>query len=451
MMIFKKCIARRSFLQGAGATVALPLLDAMIPALAGPNNLAAQSPVRLSIVFVPNGRIMNHWTPKDVGNSFILPKTLESLAPYQDQLLVLSGLSSMPERDLIRSELGVDAGPHATASGIFLTGAYPRPGGLAGISVDQIAAKETSKHTQLSSLELTLDSGEMGAGADGADSDAYLNTFSWRSESTPLPVENNPRKVFERLFGEMDSTDPVTLRQRIQEDRSILDIVNQEITRLEKSLGHADRAKLSEYLDGIRDVERRIQIAEKTSTRELPVMQRPAGLVDNYEEHARLMFDLQILAFQTDMTRVTTLAMAKEKSERAYREIGLEEGHHALTHHGYNPVMMDKCVRLESYQTKQFAYYLDKMQNTIDGDGSLLDHSITMFSSSLSDGHKHSRSNLPVVLAGGGAGKINGGRHIRYADNTPLTNLCVSMLDICGVEVDQFGDSTGQLDLNPSA
>ena len=449
MMVFKKCIARRTFLRGAGATLALPLLDAMVPAFASAQNIAANPPVRLSIVFVPNGRIMDHWTPKDDGKVFELPTILEPLVPYQEDLLVLSGLSSMPERDLIRSELGVDAGPHATASGIFLTGAYPRPGGLAGISVDQIAAKELGKHTQLASLELSLDSGELGEGADGADSDAYLNTFSWRSESTPLPVENNPRKVFERLFGEFDTTDPENRQRRIHEDRSILDIVTQEITRLEKGLGPFDRAKLSEYLDAVRDVERRIRIAEETSFRELPVMQRPAGLVSDYEERAKIMFDLQVLAFQTDMTRVTTFAMGREKSERAYREIGLQEGHHALTHHGYNPVMMDKCVQLETYQSRQFAHYLKKMQNTSDGEGSLLDNSITLFASSISDGHKHSRANLPVLLAGGAAGQIQGGRHLRYADDTPLTNLCLTMLDICGVEIDQFGNSTGRLDLRP--
>ncbi len=451
MMIFKKYLDRRTFLRGAGTSLALPLLDAMVPALANTLVNAAKPAVRFSVVFVPNGRIMNEWTPDYEGKLSGLPTILKPLEPYQDQLLILTGLSSMEDRNLLRSELGVDAGPHATASGIFLTGTYPRPGGLAGISVDQIAARKMGQGTQLTSLEMSLDSGQMGAGADGADSDAYLNTFSWRSESVPLPVENNPRKVFERLFGEMDSTDPKVRQRRIVEDRSILDIINNEIRSLEKDLGHADRVKLAEYLDGVRDVERRIQIAEQSSGRELPVMHRPAGRVDDYEENARIMFDLKVLAFQTDMTRVITFAMAKEKSERAYREIGLEEGHHALTHHGYNPVMMDKCVQLETYQTQQFAYYLDRMQNTIDGDSSLLDNTITLFASSISDGHKHYRGNLPVVLAGGGAGKLKPGRHIRYDEGTPLTNLCLSILDTCGVEMETFGNSTGHLDLNPTA
>lgn len=448
MMIFKKSLARRTFLKGAGTTVALPLLDAMIPAFAGPSNKLSEPIVRMSVVFVPNGRIMDEWTPDSEGSNFELPSILKPLKPFQDKLMILSGLSSMANRNIARAEIGIDAGPHATASGVFLTGVYPRRSGLLGISADQVAARELGKYTQLASLELSLDSGLMGAGADGADSDAYLNTISWRSESTPLPPENNPRKVFERLFGETDSTDPETRLRRINEDRSILDLLMQEISSLEKDLGHIDKVKLAEYLDAVRDVERRIQIAEKTSSRELPVIQRPAGLVSNYEEHAKLMFDLKVLAFQTDMTRVVTLAMEREKSERAYREIGLEEGHHALTHHGYNPVMMDKCIQLETYQTQQFAYYLDKMSKTADGDGSLLDNSITLFASSISDGHKHSRDNLPVVLVGGGAGKFKGGRHVRFTDGTPLTNLCLNMLDICRVNTEELGDSTGMLDLD---
>jgi len=447
MMIFKKSLDRRTFIKGTGASLALPLLDAMVPALAGPSNKLMDPVVRFSVVFVPNGRIMDKWTPEKEGSDFELPSILNPLSPFKDRLLVISGLSSMANRNIARAEIGIDAGPHATASGVFLTGVYPRRSGLLGISADQIAAKEFSRHTQLASLELSLDSGLMGAGADGADSDAYLNTISWRSESTPLPPENNPRKVFERLFGEMDSTDLEARRRRIREDKSILDILMSEISKLERDLGHTDKMKLAEYLDAVRDIERRIEIAEKSSSKEMPVMQRPAGMVSNYEEHAKLMFDLKILAFQTDMTRVITLAMEREKSERAYREIGLEEGHHALTHHGYNQVMMDKCVKLETYQTQQFAYYLDKMSNTTDGDGSLLDNSITLFASSIGDGHKHTRNNLPVVLVGGGAGKLKGGSHIRVAEETPLTNLCLNMLDICGVETERLGDSTGMLDL----
>ncbi len=446
MMVFKKVIPRRTFLRGAGATLALPLLDGMVPAFAGALDATAKPAVRLSIVFVPNGRIMDHWSPKEEGAAFKLPSILEPLAAFQDRLLVLSELSSMPNEQLLRS-IGLDAGPHSTASGIFLTGVYPKPNGQAGISVDQIAAKELGKYTQLASLELSLESGETGGGGDGADSDAYLNTMSWRSATTPLPVENNPRSVFERLFGDSDSTDPAERLRRMQQDRSILDIVTGQVSRLATGLGPSDRAKLTEYLDAIRDVERRIHRAEKTNPRELPVMERPAGIPADYEEHARLMFDLQVLAYQSDMTRVITFAMAREKSERAYREIGLEEGHHALTHHGYNAAMMAKCVQLETYQSRQFAYFLEKMQSTPDGDGSLLDHSVILFASSISDGHAHFRGNLPVVMAGGGAGQIKGGRHIRYAKETPLANLFLTVLDMTGVRVENFGDSTGKLEM----
>ena len=446
MMIFRKAIPRRTFLRGAGATLALPLLDGMVPAFAGALDPAAKPPVRLSIVFVPNGRIMSHWTPKAEDAAFELPPTLEPLAAFQDRMLVLSGLSTKPDEKLLRS-VGVDAGPHATASSIFLTGVYPKPPGKAGISVDQIAAKHLGRHTQLASLELSLESGETGGGGDGADSEAYLNTLSWRSATTPLPVENNPRAVFERLFGESDSTDPAERLRRMQQDRSILDIVTQQVSSLATGLGPGDRAKLTEYLDAIRDVERRIQMAEKTNSRELPVIERPAGMPTNYQEHAELMFDLQVLAYQSDMTRVTTFAMAREKSERAYREIGLEEGHHALTHHGYNAEMMAKCTQIEAYHSKQFAYFLEKMRSTPDGGGSLLDHSVILYASSISDGHSHSRSNLPVALLGGGAGRLRGGRHIRYAQDTPLTNLFLTVLDVAGVRVENFGDSTGRLEL----
>ncbi len=446
MMIFKKVIPRRTFLRGAGATLALPLLDGMVPAFAGALDASAKPAVRLSIVFVPNGRIMDHWTPQAEGAAFELPSILEPLAAFQDRLLVLSELASKPNAKGLRS-IGLDAGPHATASSVFLTGVYPKPPGQAGISVDQIAAKALGRHTQLASLELSLESGETGGGGDGADSDAYLNTMSWRSATTPLPVENNPRRVFERLFGESDNSDPAERLRRIQQDRSILDIVTQEVSRLATGLGPGDRAKLTEYLDAIRDVERRIHMAEKTNSRELPVMERPVGMPADYEEYAKLMFDLQVLAYQSDMTRVITFAMAREKSERAYREIGLEEGHHALTHHGYNAAMMAKCVQLETYHSKQFAYFLEKMRSTPDGDGSLLDHSVILFASSISDGHSHFRGNLPVVLAGGGAGQIKGGRHIRYAKDTPLANLFMTILDMTGVRVENFGDSTGKLEL----
>ena len=448
MMIFKKAIPRRTFLKGAGATLALPLLDSMTPAFAGTLDASAKAPVRMSIVFVPNGRIMDKWTPKAEGADFEFPPILEPLAPFRDRLLVLTGLGHKEAT----AQKGESSGPHARAGATFLTGVHLKPASHLGISVDQIAARELGKRTQLASLELTLESGETGGGGDGADADSYINTISWRSPTTPLPVENNPRVVFERLFGESDSTDPAERLARIQEDHSVLDSVTKEISRLLGSVGSSDRAKLSEYLEGIRDVERRIQKAEESNASlELPVLERPAGIPAAYDEHAKLMFDLQALAYQCDLTRVTTLLMAKEKSERAYREIGIDEGHHALSHHGGDPRMMGLVAQINAFQSKMFAHFLEKLRSTPDGDGSLLDHSVIFFASSLSDGNAHNPTNLPVLLAGGGAGQIKGGRHLRYPSGTPLSNLFLRMLDIAGVPVDRFGDSTGQLNLLPVA
>jgi hypothetical protein len=312
--------------------------------------------------------------------------------------------------------------------------------------VDQIAAKELGKHTQLTSLELTLESGETGEGAEGAGNDAYLNTVSWLSPDTPLPTESNPRKLFERLFGDSDSTDSEVRFQRNRQDRSILDIVTGEVARFNAALGSSDRAKLSEYLDSIRDVERRIQNAEEQTLPDLPLVQRPAGMPASYEEHAKLMFDLEVLAYQCDLTRVVTLSLAREKSERVYRELGIEEGHHALSHHNGDPGMVAKVVQINIYQSKMFAYFLEKMRSTPDGDGSLLDHTIILYAGSMGNASSHDRRNLPAVLVGG-AGYFKGGRHLRYVKEPPLANLHLALLDMLGTPVAQFGDSTGKLDV----
>jgi len=443
MMIFKKAIPRRTFLKGTGAMLALPLLDSMTPAFAGPMDTSAGLPVRMSVVFVPNGRIMDKWTPKAEGANFEFPPTLEPLAPFRDRILVLTGLS---HKQAV-AQKGELSGPHARAGATFLTGVHLKPGGELGVSVDQIAARELGKRTQLASLELTLESGETGGGGDGADADSYLNTMSWRSPTTPLPQENNPRVVFERLFGESDSTDAAERLARMQQDRSILDSVTGEISRLLCGVGTHDRAKLNEYLDGIRDVERRIQNAEESSSRQLPVLERPAGIPASYDDYARLMFDLQVLAWQCDLTRVSTLAMAREKSERAYREIGIEEGHHALSHHGGDPRMISLVAEINVFHSKLFAHFVEKLKATPEGDGTLLDRSVILFASSLSDGNSHNPNNLPAVLVGGGGGRIQGGRHVVVPKDTPLTNLFMAMLDLSGVHIDHFGDSTGELNV----
>jgi hypothetical protein len=443
MMIFQKAIPRRTFLRGVGATLALPLLDSMTPAFAGPQ-AAATRPSRLSVVYVPNGIIMKDWTPAEEGAKFGITPTLEPVAPFRDQLLLVSGLAN---HAAVPPKGERPAGPHASASGAFLTGVYPKPPAQAGISLDQIVAKELGKDTQLASLELTLDLGEQGSGADAADTDAYLNTMSWRNATTPLPVENNPRKVFERLFGGDESTDPAERRRRIQQDRSVLDSVTEEVRRLLGGLGPSDRGKLSQYLDGIRDVEHRIQKAEESSSRETLVMDRPAGIPATYDEHAQLLADLQVLAFQSDLTRVSTFLMAREKSERAYREIGMEEGHHALSHHDNNPAMVAKVSQIDLYHTRLFAYFLEKLRATPDGDGSLLDHSLILYGSSLSDGSRHNPTNLPLLVAGGTKSQFQGGRHLKYPGSPPVTNLYLTLLDLLGIPVEQFGNSTGKLEL----
>ena len=444
MMIFKKAIPRRTFLRGVGTTLALPLLDGMIPAFAAVNETTAKAAVRLCMIYVPNGRVMANWTPKTDGTGFEMPGTLEPLAAFQNQLVVLSHLSNM----LAVVRPGEPMGNHGAASGAYLTGIRGKNGQL-GISADQVAAKELGKHTQLASLELTLDTVGLLGGGDTPLNDAYSNTISWRSATTPLPMESNPRAVFERLFGEGDTTDPAARLARIQKDRSILDFVAQDVIRVLGGVGSSDRAKLNEYLDGIRDVERRIQKAEEqaSSSKKVPVVDRPTGVPATYDEHATLMFDLQVLAFQTDMTRVITFVMAHEKSERAYREIGIDEGHHALSHHQGDAGMIAKVAQIDLYQAKLFAHFLEKLKATPDGDGSLLDHVAILFGSGLSDGNLHKCTDLPILLAGGARGQIKGGRHIQYKMDTPMTNLHLAMLDMAGVRVDKLGDSTGELEL----
>ena len=441
-MIFKKAIPRRTFLQGAGTTLALPLLDAMVPAFARAAGTAAQPVVRLSIVFFPLGRIMRKWTPKTEGAGFEMSPTLEPLAPFRDRLLVLSGLN-IKAADPVGNEPG---GVHARPAAAFLTGIHPKPGGAVGISMDQLAAKTLGKETPLASLEIGLDSPEFAAD-DGAYSAYYMNTISWRTGTTPLPVEINPRSVFERMFGDTDSADRSAQLRRVQRQRSILDAVTESVADLAGGVGPNDQAKLNEYLDAIRDIERRIQITEKTTSSAEPdspegqaAMERPVGIPTTFAEHAKLMFDLQLVAFQSDLTRVCTFMFERDQSDRNYREIGVSDGHHALSHHREVEEKMRAMEQIDLYQTKIFADYLEKMRATPDGDGSLLDHSIILYASSLSDANYHVHNNIPVVLVGGGAGQIKGGRHIQYAGD-PFSNLHLSILDMLKVPTEEFLDS----------
>ncbi len=447
MMIFKKAIPRRTFLRGFGATLALPLLDGMVPAFGATGNTAAKPTVRMTFIYGPNGRIMNKWTPTKEGAAFELTPTLEPLAPFRDRLLVLSGLN-IKAADPIGNEPG---GVHARPCAAFLTGIHPKPGGAMGISADQLAARELGKYTQLGSIELAMDSADVVGAADGAYSDAYTKTISWRSPTTPLPMENNPRKVFERLLGESGSTDPAERLRRIQNNYSILDFVTQDVASLLRDVGPSDRAKLTEYLDATRDIERRIQLAEQQASRELPEMERPAGVPSTYSEHAKLMFDLQVLAYQGDLTRVVTYMLGRESGDRAYREIGIGDGHHSLSHHSGNPEAIELCSQVDAFHSKMFAYFLEKMQSTPDGDGSLLDHSIIVYGSALSDGNAHLHNDVPILLLGSGTSRIQGGRHIRYP-GYPMSNLLLTVLDRAGIPADgyldsKYSDATGKLDI----
>ena len=442
MIITKKVIPRRAFLQGVGATLALPLLDAMVPAFAqsGP----AKPVSRLSFVYTPNGMIMDGWTPKTEGAGFALTPILQPLAAFRDKFLVLSGLCNNVA-DPLPGE-GQTA-PHERAGATYLTGVHPKREGYVGVSVDQIAAQEFGRQTQLASLELGLHNTDVVGQCEKGWSCAYLNTLSWRTPTTPLPTTGQPRAVFERLFGDSNSTNPAERRARIQKDRSLLDSVTEAAARLLAGLGPRDRAKLTEYLEAVRDIERRIQMAEEQSARELPSLDRPAGVPAAFDEHAKLMFDLQVLAFQTDMTRVITFMMEREQSNRTFREISIPDTHHGLSHHQQDPVKIAKVTQINIFYAKTFSYFLERLQATPDGDGSLLDHVMIVYGGGISDGQEHLVQNLPVLLVGGGAGQLKGGRHIRYAKDTPMANLYLTLLDKLRIAVENFGDATGKVNL----
>ena len=360
MMIFKKAIPRRAFLRGLGATVALPLLDSMVPAFASATDAAAKPARRFSVFYVPNGVIMEKWTPAAVGGGFQLTPILEPLAPFKNQMLVLTGLSHKTADPFPGDG---DVAPHDRAGGAFLTGVHPKREGNVGVSVDQIIAKEFGKHTQLSSLEIGLDSGEVLGQCQMGWTCAYVHTLSWRTPTTPMPTENQPRAIFERLFGDSNSTDPAVRRARIQKQRSLLDAVTEAASRLLPDLDSGDRAKVKEYLDAIRDVERRIQMAEEQSSRDLPLLERPPGIPARVDDHAKVMIDLQVLAFQSDMTRVTTFMMGREQADRTYREIGIPDAHHPLTHHQNDPEKIEKVVRINTFHAQLFAYFLEKLRD----------------------------------------------------------------------------------------
>ncbi len=435
-----KSLPRRTVLRGLGATVALPFLDAMLPAFSR-GALAAATPAhRFQTFYVPNGMAMEYWLPKGEGAAFELSPILEPLAPYRNQMLVLSGIKA--NWNYI----------HAGASGSFLTGTAR--GGrteteiIADVSMDQLLARHFAKDTQVASLELSMDAPANAGACTGNLSCVYTHTLSWRSPTQPLPMEWNPRAVFERLFGDSGSTDRSAREARLRQHKSLLDSVTEKLVRLKHDLGPDDQTKVDEYAEAIRDVERRIQKAEEQRDLELPTLEQPQGAPPAFEDHLALMLDLQLLAFQSDLTRVVSFMIGKEQSARPYPQIGVPEAHHPLSHHNDMPELVAHMSKINRYHTELFSKYLAKLRATADGDGSLLDHMTILYGSGISNSTRHSGDNLPLLVMGGGAGKLKGGRHLTYSDKPTMANLLVTLMDKMDVPIDRIGGSTGRLPLD---
>ena len=443
MIITKMSLPRRTVLRGMGAAVALPMLDAMVPALSAMTRTAADPVRRVSFIYIPNGAYHAAWTPEATGRDFTFSSSLQALEPYRDKVVVVTNLA---HRQL--ESLGDGGGDHSRASAGWLSGVHAKRTEGADVEVgttaDQIAAREIGRNTPLSSLEVSLDAADISGHCDAGYACAYMNTISWRTPTTPNPMERNPRAVFERLFGAGDSAADRVREMRM--DRSILDSVTEEVGLLETALGAQDRRRVDEYLEAIRETERRIQRTEEYNReRELPVPGRPIGVPDDFGAHAKLMIDLQVLAYQADLTRVITFAFGREASYRTFPEIGVNDPHHALSHHQNNDEKLAKLAKVNAHHVRTFAYYLEKLRAAPDGDGTLLDHTLLLYGSGMSDGNLHNHSPLPIVLAGGAAGRLRGGRHLRYPAETAMTNLLLNMLDMVGVREDRLGDSTGRL------
>lgn len=438
----KMQIHRRTFLKGLGTTMALPLLEAMAPrALA---ETAKAAPRRMAYVYVPNGANMADWTPKNFGANYDLPPILAPLEKVRDQVSVLTGLT----HDKGRAN-GDGAGDHARASATFLTGSQPRKTDGAdikvGVSVDQYAAQRVGKLTRFPSLELGCDRGQMAGNCDSGYSCAYSYNIAWRTESTPLPPEVDPRLVFERLFASESSAESVEKRELQQRHRkSVLDFVLEDARKLQTNLGATDRRKLDEYMTAVRELELRIEQAQKFTVN-FPNYTKPTGIPADYEGHIKLMYDLMALAFQTDSTRISTFVVAHDGSNRPYPFIGVSDGHHDLSHHGNDEDKKKKIATINTFHMRQFAYFVEKLRGIKEGNGTLLDNCMIVYGSGLADGNRHEHHNLPVLLAGGGGGTINPGRHIQFQKETPMANLFLSMLERMNVKAERIGDSTGKL------
>ena len=450
-MILKKHLSRRTLLRGVGATIGLPFLDAMTPAFAGATNGKLQPRNRLAVVYVPNGIVMKYWTPEETGQGFPLRKILEPLARFRDDVMMITGLDQNCGR-----ALGDGPGDHARAAASYLTGVHPKKTAGAdirsGISFDQIAARTVGKDKRFASLELGCEQTGFVGNCDSGYSCAYTNNLSWRSETVPLPPDVNPRQVFERLFGAQDGPmDPASQARRRLYDRSILDLAQDDTKRLRRDLGPTDSRKLDEYLYSVRDIEKRVADAERASqdgtAKEIDInIEKPSGVPVEFSEHSHLLFDLLTVAFQADLTRVSTFMLGREGSNRTYREIGIPDAHHGLTHHKGDEEKIEKIARINRHHIEQFAYFLGKLQSIQDGDGTLLDHSLVLYGGGISDGNRHDHGNLPALLAGRGSGTLRPGRHLVYPKGTPMANLFLSLLDRMDVHPESVGDSNGKLE-----
>ena len=442
MIVTRKHIPRRTFLRGMGAALALPMLDSMTPAFA-----AAKAPVRMLFTYIPIGANMAFWTPEGEGRDYKFSRILKPLEPFRDDFSILAGLDHHQA-----TALGDGPGDHARAGAAYLTGVHcKKTGGTdirCGVSVDQIAAKKTAAETRFPSIELGCEDTRTVGLCDSGYSCAYQNTISWRTPTSPLPPETNPRAVFERLFGSGDLDVPADERARRAAARSsILDLVREDTQRIQGELGRADRRKIDEYLYAVREVEKRIASTEKEHREYVGMIEKPAGVPVLFKDYLKVMFDLQILALQGDLTRVITMMYGREASQRTYSEIGIPEAHHPLTHHRGHPEWVEKFSRINVYHAENFVYFVEKLKSTADGDGSLLDHSMVVYGSGLSDPNAHDKTNLPTVLLGRANGQLKPGRHIVFPSGTPMANLFMTLLSCMDVHPESIGDSTGKLEL----
>jgi len=445
MFISKKHLSRRTFLRGAGVTMALPFLESMVPAQTPLRQTVANPGIRLGFLYCPHGAMMDTWTPKTEGSRFELSRSLMPLEPVKDRLVVVSNLA----HHSAGPEIGESGGEHSRSPSVFLSGTRPKRTGSEDVrlatTADQIAAAKIGRDTRLPSLELaTEDFSGITGSCDVGLSCTYRNTNSWRTPTTPLPMEINPRVVFNLLFGAAGTS--AERAARLKREQSILDLVAGDTRSLQKDLGVADRARMDEYLESVREIERRIALVGQSSVSDVSLPAAPIGIPSDHEAHSKLMLDLMVLAFQTETTRVSTFMMAREVSSRAFPNLGVSDAFHPVSHHGNRPEQLEKYTKINTYHVWLAAQMLEKMKATPDGDGTLLDHSLILFGSSMSNGNLHNQWPLPVFLAGGAGGRMKGDRHLMYPKDTPMSNLLLSVLDKAGIQQDSLGDSTGLLD-----